>query len=148
MNGVDIHDQLKTSYENDHKSSFRYYLRIFFDLMDSVVVNAHAIYKKKIKTKMSLLNFKIILAESLINQFSSRKRKFTAEESQLTVELPQPLKEPEPYHIVQFTEKSQLCQYFFTNGKKDVKCFTYCKSCNVSLCVQKDRNCFQLYHSF
>ena len=146
MNGVDIHDQLKTSYEIDRKSRFQYYLRIFFDLMDSVVVNAHVIYKKKVNAKMSLLNFKIILVESLINRFSSRKRKITAEEPQLTVELPQPLKEPD--HIVQFTEKRQRCQYCFTNGKKDVKCFTYCKSCNVSLCVQKDRNCFKLYHSF
>ena len=146
MNGFEIHDQLKTSYEIDRKSRFRYYLRILFNLMDSVVVNVHVIYKKKVNAKMSLLNFKIILIESLINWFSSRKRKITAEEPQLTVELPQPLKEPD--HIVQFTEKRQRCQYCFTNGKKDVKCFTYCKSCNVLLCVQKDRNCFKLYHSF
>ena len=146
MNGVNNHDQLKTSYEIDRKSRFQYYLRIFFDLMDSVVVNAHVIYKKKVNAEMSLLIFKIILAESLINRFSSRKRKITVEEPQLIVELPQPLKEPDD--IVQFTEKRQRCQYCFTNGKKDVKCFTYCKSCNVSLCGQKDRNCFKLYHSF
>ena len=146
VNGVDIHDDLKTSYEIDCKSRFWYYLRIFFDLMDSVVANAHVIYKKKVNAKMSLLNFKIILAELLINRFSSRKRKITAEEPQLTVELPQPLKEPD--HIVQFTKKRQCCQYCFTNGKKDVKCFTYCEPCNILLCVQKDRNCFKLYHSF
>ena len=33
MNGLDIHDQLKTSYEIDGKSRFRFYLQIFFDLM-------------------------------------------------------------------------------------------------------------------
>ena len=58
MNGVDMHDQLKTSNEIDRKSRFRYlhfsgisgirYLRFFFSPMDSVVVNAHVIYKKKI----------------------------------------------------------------------------------------------------
>ena len=105
MNGVDIHDQLKTSYEIDRKSRFRYYLRIFFDLKDSVVVNAHVIYKKKVNAKMSLLNFKIIFAKSLINRFSSRKRKITAEKPQFTVEVPQPLKEPD--HIVQLNEKRQ-----------------------------------------
>ena len=146
MNGVNIHDQLKTSYEIDCKSRFRHYLRMFLDLMDSVVVNVHVIYKKKVHAKMSLLNFKIILDESLINQFPSRKRKVTAEEPQPTVELPQPLKEPD--HIDQFIEKHQRCQYCFTNGKKDVKCFTYCKYCNVFLCVQKDRNYFKWYHSF
>ena len=107
MNGVDIDDQLKTSYEIDGKSRFWYHLRIFFNLMDSVVVNTHSIYKKKVNAKMSLHNFKIILAESLINRFSSWKRKITAEEPQLTGDLPQPLKEPN--NIVQFTEKSQCC---------------------------------------
>ena len=92
MNGVNIHDQSKTSYEIDRKSRFQYYLRIFFNLMDSVVVNTHVIDKKKVNAKMSLLNFKIILSESLINRFSSQKLKITAKEPQLTVELPQPLK--------------------------------------------------------
>ena len=151
MNGVDMHDQLKTSNEIDRKSRFRYlhfsgisgirYLRFFFSPMDSVVVNAHVIYKKKI----DLLSFKIILAESLINRFYYQKRKITAEKPKLTVELPQPLKKPD--HIVQFTEKRQRCQYCCTMGKKDAKYFSYCESCNVLLHVQKDRNCFNLYHS-
>ena len=116
MNSFDIHDQLKISREIDRKSRFWYYLRIFFDLMDSFVVNAHVIYKKKVHAKMSPLNFKIILTESLINRFPSRRRKITAEKPQLTVELPQLLKEP--YHIVQFAVKRQRCQYCFTNGKR------------------------------
>ena len=78
--------------------------------------------------------------------FPSWKHKITAEEPHLTAELPQPLKEPD--NTVQFTEKRQRCQYCFTNGKTDVKCFTYCKSYNVLLRVQKGRNCFKLYHSF
>ena len=126
----------------DRKSRFRYYLRISFDLMDSVVVNAPVIYKKKVNAKMSLLNFKIILAELLINRFSSRKCKITAEESHFTVELPQPSKEPD--HIVQFTEERQHCQYCFTSGKKGVKCFTYCKPvmfCCVSRKTEITSNC-------
>ena len=146
MNVVFNHDQLKTSYETDRKSRFWYYPWIFFDLVDSVVDSVHVIYKKKFNAKMSLLNFKIILSESLINLFSSWKRKITAEEPQLTVELPPPWKELD--HIVRFTETHPHCQYSFNNGKNDVKSFTYCKSCNVLLRVQKDRNCFKFYHSF
>ena len=48
--------------------------------MDSTAVNVHAIYEKKVNAKMSLLNFKITFAESLINRLSSRKRKVIAEE--------------------------------------------------------------------
>ena len=72
--------QLDTSYEINCKSRFRYYLRIFFNLMDSTAVNVHAIYEKKVNAKMSLLNFKITFAESLINRLPSRKRKVIAEE--------------------------------------------------------------------
>ena len=79
MNGVDIHDRLKTSYEIDHKSRFQYYLRISFDLMDSVVINAYVIYKKKVQAKMSLLNFKIILAESLMTDFLLENAKTRSE---------------------------------------------------------------------
>ena len=79
MNGVDILDRLKTSYEIDLKSRFQYYLRISFDLMDSVVVNAHVIYKKKVNPKMSLLNFKIILAESLMTDFLLENAKTRSE---------------------------------------------------------------------
>ena len=146
MNGVNLHDQLKTCYEVDRKAKFRYYLRIFFDLMDSVVVNAHIIYKKEVNARMNLLDFKVSLSEALVNGFSSRKRKFTADTPQLALELPLSMKEPD--HIVQFTEKRSRCQYCFDEGKKDVKCFTYCKTCNVHICVQKDRNCFKMYHSF
>ena len=119
MNEVDIHDQLKCTNESDQKSRFWYYLRVFFGLMDSVIVNACIIYKNKVNEKMSIFHFKGILEESLTNRFSSQKQKFSSEEPQLTFELPQPLKEPA--HIVQFTEKRQHCMYCFNNGKKDTK---------------------------
>ena len=131
--GVNIHHEI------DRKSRFRYYLRVFFDLMDSVVVNAHVIYKKKVNAGMSLLNFTVTLAGSLINRFSSQKPKFTAEQLKLNLLLP--YRNPREN---QNTEKWRRCLYCFNYGKKDTKCFTYCESCNVSLCVQKDRNCFKL----
>ena len=89
--------------------------------MDSVVVNAQVIYKKKVNAKINLLNFKIILAESSINWFPFQKR-ITAEEFRLTVELPPPVKKPD--HTV-------------TNWKDDVKSFTDCKSWRA---IVKSRN--------
>ena len=107
--------------------------------MDSVVFNAHVICKRKLNARMSLFHFKVILVESLTNRFSSRKAKFTTEEPKLALELPQALKEPA--HIVQFIEKRRRCMYCLNYEKKDTKCFTNCKSCNASLCVQKNRSC-------
>ena len=131
MNGVEIHDQLKTTYETDWKSKCD--LRVFFDLKDSVVVNAHIIYKTKVNARMRLFHFNVIFAKLLINRFSSRKQKFTSEEPQLALELPQTLKEAP--HIILFTDNHRRRMYCFSNGDKDTKSFTYCKSYNVPLCV-------------
>ena len=118
MNGVEIHDQLKTSYEINHKSRFQYYLQVFFDLIDSVVVNAHVIYKNKVNSKMSLVNFKIILAKLLINQFYSWKRKITVEEPQLTVKLPQSLKEPDQITLSNLLKNVNVASTVSLMGKR------------------------------
>ena len=44
MGGVDLMDQKTIIYEIDRKAKIKYYLRIFFDLMDIAVNNAHCIY--------------------------------------------------------------------------------------------------------
>ena len=46
-NGVDIHDQLKTTYDNDWKSKFRYYLRAFFNLMIQLLSMSALFTKRK-----------------------------------------------------------------------------------------------------
>ena len=60
MGGVDLLDQKTAAYKLDRKSSGgRYYLRLFFDLMDISVVNSHIIYKELNPKGMELLDFKI-----------------------------------------------------------------------------------------
>ena len=60
MGGVDLLDQKTAAYKLDCKSSGRrYYLRLFFDLMDISVVNSHIIYKELNPKGMELLDFKI-----------------------------------------------------------------------------------------
>jgi len=44
MGGVDLMDQKTIIYEIDRKAKIKSYLRIFFDLMDIAVNNAHCIY--------------------------------------------------------------------------------------------------------
>ena len=75
MGGVDLLDQKTSTYKLDRKSSGgRYYLRLFFDLMDISVVNSHTVYKVLCLKGMELLDFKIILAKSLISKYNSRSR--------------------------------------------------------------------------
>ena len=50
MGGVDLMDQRTAAYRLNRKSSVRFYLRIFFDLMDITCVNSYLIYKMKHQT--------------------------------------------------------------------------------------------------
>ena len=74
MGGVDIMDQGSATYRLNWKSSVRFYLRIFFDLMDVACVNSYAIYNMKHPNKLSLLDYKIVVAENLIQFKQVQKR--------------------------------------------------------------------------
>ena len=63
------------AYKLNRKSSGgRYYLRLFFDLMNISVVNSQAIYKVLYPKRMELIDFKIILAKSLIVTYNIRSQ--------------------------------------------------------------------------
>ena len=46
MGGVDIMDQKKVTYQFDHRSNIKYYLRVVSDLIDIAVNNAFVIFSK------------------------------------------------------------------------------------------------------
>ena len=46
MSGVDLMNQLKSAYQLDRRSKFRFYLRLFSDLFDVALVNSFIVYKK------------------------------------------------------------------------------------------------------
>ena len=67
-------DQRTTAFPLDRKSSVRFYLRIFFDLMDITYVNSYLIYNMKHLNKLSLLNYKSVVTKNLIQYHQGRKR--------------------------------------------------------------------------
>ena len=74
MGGIDLMDQSTAAYCLDRKSSVRFYLRIFFDLMDIACVNSYLIYNMKHPNKLSLLDYKIVVARNLIQYHQGWKR--------------------------------------------------------------------------
>ena len=64
-------DQRAAAYRQDRKSSVRFYLRIFFDLMDITCVNSYFIYNMKHPNKLSLPDYKTIVAKK--TQFNTIK---------------------------------------------------------------------------
>ena len=67
-------DQCLAAYRLDQKSSVRFYLRIFFDLMDITCVSSYLIYNMKHPSKLSLLDYKIVVTKNLIQHHQGRKR--------------------------------------------------------------------------
>ncbi|KAL3244042.1 hypothetical protein MRX96_019612 [Rhipicephalus microplus] len=69
MGGVDLADMLIELYGTDHKSK-RWYMRIFYWMMDVSIVNGWLLYKRhcaqlSIKRRLSLLAFRMQIAQTL-----------------------------------------------------------------------------------
>ena len=63
--GVDLMDQRTAACRLDRKSSSRFYLHIFFNLMDIACVNSYLIFNMNHPNKLSLLDYKIAVAKNL-----------------------------------------------------------------------------------
>ena len=70
MGGVDIIDQKTAAYRLDCKRKFRFYLMMFFNLIGIAIVNSYIVYTK-LGNSISLLDFKIVVAKSLIGRYSN-----------------------------------------------------------------------------
>ena len=143
MGGVDLSDQMKVTYEVDRRSKFRFYLCIFFDFLDIAVVNSKIVYNKiESAPSLSSLDFQYSIAQTTVRKFS-RKR---------AVPLSRPSKRSRGPsfdivdHLTDFAPSRVRCAFCLS---KNVESRTYvrCITCNIALCLQKDRNCFQQYHT-
>ena len=67
-------EQRTAAYCLDRKSSVRFNLRIFFDLMDIACTNSYLIYNMKHLNKLFLLLYKIVVAKNLIQYCQGRKK--------------------------------------------------------------------------
>ena len=140
MGGVDLCNQMKVAYEVDRRSKFRFYLRVFFDFLDIAAVNSKIVYNKiESAPSLSSLESRYSIAQTMIWKFSSRKGAV-------------PLSRPggPSFDIVDnlpdFAHSRVRCAFC---SSKNVEGRTYvrCSTCNIALCLQKDRNCFQQYHT-
>ena len=59
--GVDLIDQKAEAYHFDRKSTIRFYLRIFFGLMDMACANSYIVYNVIHPNDLTLFSFKTIV---------------------------------------------------------------------------------------
>ncbi|XP_060803721.1 piggyBac transposable element-derived protein 3-like [Amyelois transitella] len=150
MGGVDLMDQRKACYEVDRKAKIKYYLRLFFDMLDIAMNNAYLVYVKLHEAHrvegplLTSLEFRQHIARGLINNFTCRQRSRPTLVSSEKLRIGN--KRNLPAHNMQKAEKMKRC---VNCAKRRIENRTYniCVMCNVHLCYTSTRNCFAEYHN-
>lgn len=151
MGGVDLFDQNMASYSLSWKSR-RWWMKIFYYLVNAWVVNSYLSYKTSITNckKMTHLQFRSQLANELMNTYSSRKRPgapVICGKNKLkklggrTISVENVQRKANVGDHLPTKAKPRRCAYCST--KETVKrSKIVCRSCNVALCLE----CFVPFH--
>jgi len=73
MGGVDMMDRMIAHYPHGFKNR-KWYLRIFFHLVNMAIVNSWILYRKSVDGSMSLLNFKGSIVWTMLELQKANKR--------------------------------------------------------------------------
>lgn len=136
MGGVDRFDQLMSSYTVSWKSR-RWWMKIFYYLLDCAIVNSYIVYREVAKDVLphskilSHLSFRSKLADELIADFTSRKLLSKTKRTKFVADQPH------------FPKKTRCngCAYCSTKAKV-CRIRIGCDVCDVSLCLER----FKDYH--
>lgn len=156
MGGVDLTDSLIGRYRIKMKSR-KWYIRIFYHLIDITVVNSWILYKKvclvREETPMSLCDFRINLGESLCKSGISLQKTRGRPSSSPSLEIKRKyinshipsfdVRKDEISHWPAYMDKRLRCKLPNCNGYT----FTKCEKCNTALCFNKAKNCFKNFHN-
>ena len=135
MDGVDLADQKRKLYSCTRKSK-KWYMRLFWYILDVAIVNAHIIESESKPTKRPQKEFRLEMASDLMSCHSSRKKRGRPSDSSPTC----------CYHERHFpSELNTTCQCKVCSSGSHRKCTKYgCSSCKVHLCPVP---CFGMYHT-
>ncbi|XP_057308993.1 piggyBac transposable element-derived protein 3-like [Hydractinia symbiolongicarpus] len=149
MGGVDFLDSLLGYYRNKIRSK-KWYHRIFFHLIDMMVVNAWILWRNQ-DPNVPLVKFKLAVADLLCHyqKTPNRKRGRPSIDNgvdRLGPKIPMPHQEVRTdkfAHWPVFNDSRTRCKY----QKCSTLTYVCCEKCNVALCLNKDRNCFKKFHT-
>lgn len=162
MGGVDLLDSFIGRYCISMRSR-KWYLRIFYHLLDMTVINSWLVYKdlKGTEAASSVLNlcqYRLELAEVLANinnaseLCNKRGRPSTSNSVEMTIQAkksrgpvqhvpPKDIRTDNVGHWPDDSARSR-CKMPGCKGYTQTKC----EKCGVTLCLTKSRNCFKNFH--
>lgn len=160
MGGVDLLDSFLGRYHITIKSR-KWYIRIFFHLLDLAVINAWIVYKNnaindKVAKKdiMNLGMFRNELAYVLCNKGIENKRgrpSNSSLEQELQAKKKRAQSKPIPSNDIRMdgvghwpdVGVSLRCKYPQCTGYTTISC----SKCGINLCLNKNNNCFTTFHT-
>lgn len=162
MGGVDLMDSFLGRYRIRMKSR-KWYMRIFYHLLDLTVINAWVLHKKVEERKgnhkniMTLADFRSELAETLC-QYTPTNTRGRPSTSAIREDQPPPkMRKGKPIqvlpplevrldqvdHNIMRTESRGRCMMPSCNLLSIIKC----SKCNIYLCCKKSKDCFTHFHN-
>ena len=149
MGGVDRADQRKESYSLDRKSK-KFWLRIFFYVMNVALSNAFIIFKNRTDSNMTYLAFLSSITTALIDEEKVKKRISPAINSNRKrnklsgrkIQFGLPNKNEPHLPIVGASGTCAIC----STDKNQYRSSYHCSHCNRAFCMNSKRNCFYKYH--
>ena len=143
MGGVDHNDQLRQYYHVRTKG-IKYYKYIFWFLFEMIIANAFILLRQLVRPNITLRDFRLQLAKSLVDTYNSRKQLGRSTLSE------QPRVELQHYPRIKKMESQKgvsRCHYCSMHKRRETT--WYCSECIMHLChTGKDdgTDCFLLYH--
>lgn len=150
MGSVDKIDMLLSSTECVRKT-LKWYKKLFFHLVDLVVVNAHAMYKVKTGQHITLASFQLELIRQLIAKYQKEEKQPKGGRPS-SGDIPDRLKgrhfpqlvPPVPGGKQNSQRICYVCKHSEIRPKKRRDSRYFCPDCNVGLCIVP---CFELFHT-
>lgn len=154
MGGVDLLDSILGYYRIKIRSK-KWYHRIFFHLIDMITVNAWLLWRRNTGKEMQLKYFKAQVADCLCKEGNCIIRKRGRSSMNVEAELKNKTKKHAAAalpieevrhdrhdHMPLWMETRQRCKFPKCSGFT----FIYCAKCQVALCFNKNKDCFNRFH--
>lgn len=160
MGGVDKADQLRALYNINRKSK-KWWHRLFWGVIDIIFVNSFVINNKLSESKLTVLQFRRAVAQGLITQGKCGLKRTTDISPGTSKGRPclQPRRGKQLFsttsdvrlgnlgaHWLQFSKTRGRCEVCSKNNIES-KPYTKCSTCNIFLCLNEKKPCFNEYHS-
>ncbi|XP_023244129.1 piggyBac transposable element-derived protein 4-like [Centruroides sculpturatus] len=155
MGGVDLLDQHLRDYPVERKRGKKFYIKVFFHLLDICIFNSFVLYKIN-GGRMEHLQFKINIIERIIEEYHTETRVTRHGQPRTSgPRTPGPLRLMERHFpdLLPATDRKKaptrrcaVCKTKHDGAGKKLRKETryYCQVCDVPLCAAP---CFKIYHT-